>query len=99
MTLKINFPPETENRLKTEAARLGVDEAEYARRVIEQSLPPNSAPVDQATVDLLAEWAREDQTSDPAEIARREREFEELKAAMNRNRVESGGADARKVFP
>src|ERR1700722_15079580 len=99
MTLKITFPPETENRLKTEAARLGVDEAEYSRRVIEQSLPPNSAPVDQATVDLLAEWAREDQTSDPAEIARREREFEELKAAMNRNRVESGGADARKVFP
>jgi hypothetical protein len=99
LTLKIDFPPETERRLKSEAARLGVDEAEYAKRVIERSLPPTAVAADQATLDLLARWDREDQTADPAEIARRNREFEELKASMNRNRVESGGADARKVFP
>ena len=40
MTLSINIPPEVERRLKEEAARQGIDEAEYARRVVERSLQP-----------------------------------------------------------
>ncbi len=56
MTLTINIPQEIEQRLKTAATRLGLDEAEYATRLIEQSLPPVSQSVDQATLDLLASW-------------------------------------------
>ncbi len=99
MTLTIDIPPETEQRLKNEAARLGVNEAEYARRLIEQSLPPASLEVDRATLDLLAQWEKEDQTTDPEEISRRNRDFEELKEALNRNRIEAAGPNVRKVFP
>jgi hypothetical protein len=99
MTLRIDFAPETERRLKSEAARLGVDEAEYARSLIERSLPPAAPNKNQAMLDLLAQWDKEDQTDDPAEIERRTRDWEELKEALNRNRLESGGPNARKIFP
>ena len=44
-------------------------------------MPPN-----RATLELLAQWDREDATDDPAEIARREAELKELKKALNENR-------------
>jgi hypothetical protein len=99
MTLSINIAPDVERRLKEEAARQGIDAAEYAKRVVERSLPAVVGTRDQATLDLLAQWDREDQTDDPAEIERRNREFEELKESLNRNRLESGGPNARKIFP
>jgi hypothetical protein len=99
MTLTINIPPETVQRLRHEAARLGVDEGECAKRLIESGLPHDVPDVDQATLDLLVKWDKEDETSDPVEIARRTQEFEELKTALNQNRVETGGPHARKVFP
>ena len=72
MTLTIgNISPDTERLLKTEAARAGVDEAEYARRLIEQGLlqaAMSEPAADQATVDLLARWDIEDATTDPAEL-------------------------------
>ena len=68
-----------------------------------RSLVPVENPAgntrDRATLDLLAQWDREDQTDDIQEIARRNRDFEELKEGLNRNRTESGGPDARRVFP
>jgi hypothetical protein len=98
MTLTIDLSPEVERRLRDEAARMGLDESEYARRVIERSLPLKAGAVDQATLDLFAEWERNDRTSDPTEIQRRNREYDELKEALNQNRRESGGANARKIF-
>jgi hypothetical protein len=43
---------------------------------------------------MFAQWDAEDRTDDPAEIERRERDWEELKAALNANR-----GSARKLFP
>jgi hypothetical protein len=88
-----------EQRLKQEAARQGLNESEYARRVLERNLPRATGTIDQPTLDLFAQWDREDQTDDPLEIERRNREFEELKESLNRNRLESGGPNARKIFP
>jgi hypothetical protein len=99
MTLTVQIPPETEQRLRSEAARLGVDEGECAKRLIELALPQNSVEVDRATLKLLAQWDKEDETNDPCEIALRNREFEELKTALNQNRLDAGGPDVRKVFP
>lgn len=97
MTLTLNISPQLEARLRNEAARLGVTEAEYASRLLEQSLsaaaaPP--APADQATLDLLARWDAEDATDDPAELARRQREWERFKRAMNENSL-----SGRPVYP
>lgn len=96
MTLEIEIPAETERRLKSEAARIGVDEAEYARRLVERGLPDSRpAPVaDQATLDLLAKWEAEDATDDPAEIARRHEEWEAFRRSMNANSL-----SGRPVYP
>ena len=94
MTLTINIPPETERQLKMEAARAGIDETEYARRLIEQALPQPKPVADEATLDLLAQWDAEDATEDPAEIARRQREWEEFRKSMNQNSI-----SGRPVYP
>ncbi len=81
--------------MQDEARRKGIDAAEYASKLLEQALPHP----DQATLDLLAKWKAEDCTDDPEEIARREAEFEEFKAGMNRNQIESDGPNARIPYP
>jgi len=94
----VPLPPEIENRLKFEASRHGLEAADYAVKLIAAALPPKPV-VDQATIDLLDRWERDNATDDPDEIARRQIEFEEFKEGMNRNRSESGGPHARKVYP
>ena len=94
MTLNINIPPEVESRLRNEAARLGMDEAEYAKQLIEKNLPLSTVGMDQATLELLDRWTKEDQTADPDEMSRRSLAFEDLKDSLNRNRLDSGGASA-----
>jgi hypothetical protein len=95
--LTITLEPETESRLQGAASRLGVNAAEYAKKLIEDGL--RKPPVDQVTIDLLDKWDREEATDDPEEIARRQKEFEEFKEAMNRNRLEMEGPLARKIYP
>ena len=90
----IPLNPELEKRLTEEASRHGVDAVEYARRLIEQHLPRSEPLPGQATLDLFARWDEEDATEDPAEISRRESQWEELKRALN----ESHSSD-RKLFP
>jgi hypothetical protein len=97
MTIVISDDLET--RLRGEASRRGVAADEYARRLIEQGLAGGKGDSIQATLEVLDNWERENATTDPAELARREREFEEFKEAMNRNRLDSEGPNARKVFP
>ena len=95
--LTISLPPETETRLKSEASRQGLEAADYAGKLIEAALP--KPVVDQVTIDLLDKWDREQATDDPEEIARRQIEVQEFMDGMNRNRLESGGPNARLVYP
>jgi hypothetical protein len=46
--------------------------------------------------ELLAQWAAEDATDDPEELARRDAEWDELKANLNANRAAIG---ERLLFP
>jgi len=43
MTITIDIPAESHERMKSEAQRLGLHEAEYARRLIEQQLASATA--------------------------------------------------------
>ncbi|HZL37623.1 MAG TPA: hypothetical protein VFC78_20060 [Tepidisphaeraceae bacterium] len=95
--LTIALPPDIESRLKGEASRRGVDAMEYAAKLIEEGLA--KPPVDQASIDILTQWERDNDTDDPEEIARRQVEFEEFKEAMNRNRLEMEGPLSRKIYP
>lgn len=91
----IPLPLEIENRLRSEATRRGVDPGEFAARLLDAAL---RGP-DHATLRVLSSWESENQTDDPAEIARRQDEFREFKEAMNRSRLEMEGSGARKPFP
>lgn len=95
--LTISLPPEVETRLKGEALSRGLDAAAYAGKLIEDALA--KPPIDQASIDLLDKWDREQAADDPEEIARRQKEFEEFKEAMNRNRLEMEGPYSRKIYP
>jgi hypothetical protein len=95
--MTITLPPEIESRLHGQATRLGIEATEYAMRLIEEGLA-KPAP-DQATLDLLERWDREQATDDPEEIARRQKEVEEFMEGMNRNRLEMEGPNARKIYP
>ena len=95
--LTFTLPPEVESRLEAEASRRGLPAAELVRKLIDDALP--APKIDQATIDLLDRWERENATDDPEEIARRQIEFEEFKEGMNRNRLEMEGPDSSPVYP
>jgi hypothetical protein len=86
--------PDEEARLRVAAAKAELDPAECARRLLTEHLP--SLKPGEATRALFAAWAEEDATDDPEEIARRNQEWEELKAGLNANRAAVG---ARPLFP
>jgi len=78
----------------------GLEPEVYVIKMLEENLPsPVRGTPDTATLALLAQWDAEDATTDPDEIARRQRDVDELKQAMNKNRLESEGPSARKIFP
>lgn len=95
--MTITLPPEIERRLNGEASRLGVDAADYAKKLIVNAL--SQSPVHELALDALSKWEALNETDDPEEIARRQQEFEEFKEGMNRNRLEAGGPGAGKVYP
>ena len=99
--MTITLPPNLESRLRDEARRLGIDAGEYARRLIEQHLEPQrpAAPVNGATIDVLDRWEAENATDDPAELALRRQEGEEFMQNLARNRRDTEGPGARKIWP
>jgi hypothetical protein len=57
--------------------------------------PTNAEPSrDQATLDLLAQWDREDRTDDPEEIRRRHEEWDEFRRLMNEDSL-----SGRPIYP
>jgi hypothetical protein len=50
----------------------------------------SDSDIDTATLELLAEWQREDATDDPQEICAAEGELAEFKKMMNQNRALAG---------
>jgi hypothetical protein len=68
--------------------QLSDEEAGTLIVIVNQRDTSHAAP---SLADLFADWKAEDGTDDPAEISRRNQEVEELKQAMNRNRLEMEG--------
>jgi hypothetical protein len=53
----------------------------------------------EATLALFSEWEWQNATTDPAELQRRTEEGEQFMVDLNRNRTESEGSQARKLWP
>ncbi|MGD0299619.1 MAG: hypothetical protein ABSE86_21140 [Bryobacteraceae bacterium] len=52
--------------------------------------PANVDTVDSVTLDLLANWRRQDATDNPRDIRAAEQEVAEFKKSMNKNRALAG---------
>lgn len=99
--MTIALPPEMEERIRGEALRQGVAAETLIVKIISEHIPAE-VPVENGSKslhDLFAEWAEEDATDDPKELERRRQDTEELKAALNRNRLEMEGPNSRRPFP
>jgi hypothetical protein len=93
--LTIPVDGQLEDRLKRAAESAGAEPVVVARQLLEEHLPrPNAA-----SLALLEEWEQQNATTDAAELKRRSDEGEEFMARLARNRTESEGPQARKLWP
>ncbi len=58
-----------------------------------------NAEVNRRSIEILDAWEAVDATDDPQEIARRQEEFEQIKAELNATRRATDGTDARVPYP
>jgi hypothetical protein len=91
VTVTFDVPPELDEQLKELARAEGMTIETYLTRLVAQAV---SAQPGRAASTLLQAWEAEDFTEDPEELARREREWEALKEALNANR-----SSERTLFP
>ena len=89
MTLTLELDTSLTARLKSEARRRGTTESAIVEELLRTRLP---APASLA--DVVEEWLVEDQTSDAAELDRREEDLAALKEGLN-----AAHSSDRKLFP
>ena len=95
MTLSIDLSADAEAKLREKAAAAGQPLQVYASRLLEQAAAvPTVRSIDEATIALLRSWNAQDATSDQAEIAARQRDWEEFAASINAHHPSN-----RKVYP
>lgn len=82
MTVNLDLEPELDSHLRAlaEAERVSVED--YLRRLIRDAVHARSGAAASA---LLQKWQREDATEDSEELARRRRDWEAFREAMNRS--------------
>lgn len=99
MTLTLELPPDVQAALNEAARRQGRTPEQAALEtlrhayVAEPTTPPasaNPASID-PTLALFAQWAAEDATDDPEELARRNREGDEFMEQLRQNRFNLEG--------
>jgi predicted transcriptional regulator len=89
MTLTLELDTSLTARLRSEARRRGTTESAIVEELLRAKLP---APASLA--DVVEEWLVEDQTSDAAELDRREKDLAALKEGLN-----AAHSSDRKLFP
>jgi hypothetical protein len=99
MTVILDISPDLETRLREKAARRGQVLSDYLLSLAEADSPPlPDASADPAPA-LFAQWAAEDATDDPEELAWRNREGDELMASLRENRMNlQGRTDFHKLL-
>jgi hypothetical protein len=86
MTLQLELTKNTEQILKENAIRHGMNPNEYATYLLEKSLQSS------AGIELLEQWLNE---SDSAVIEEQTQTFTDLQENLDQNRADA----ARKLFP
>lgn len=102
MTVILNLRPEVEVKIAQRAATEGTTVSAYLEKIAEQTVvsepsisrPQTQFEKNQAALAVLREWDEEDATDDPEEIARRQAELDEFKAALNESHTSN-----RVIYP
>jgi hypothetical protein len=95
--MTISIPESLEVRLREQAKRSGMDTETYVAGLLAKAIAPTASA--NSLAEMFDQMQKEQWTDDPAEISRRAREEAEFMEAMNRNRLEMEGPDARKIYP
>lgn len=95
--MTLTLTPKTEQRLLALAARRGQTPEAVIDAFVEQETSEEASAIKDdpmpsigqmdPTLALFAQWAEEDKTDDPEEIARRQKEGDELLASLQANRL------------
>ncbi len=95
MTLTLDLPPEVEAALAEDARRKGTTPEELALDNLRRSYitPPVAADTvrEDPTLAIFAQWAAEDPVTGPEDAAARQREGDELMAALQASRMNLEG--------
>lgn len=91
MTVTLDLEPELDSHLRALAEAQGLSVEQYLRRLIRDAVQTRSGG---AALELLQSWEREDETDDAEELARRRRDWEAFREAMNRSH-----SSHRTLFP
>ena len=93
MTVALNLKPEVEveGKASPKADAVDLDLQEQIDRMIAEAVRNQPPPLsreeqikkNRVALAVLRQWREEDKTEDPEEIARRQAEWDEFKAAMN----------------
>ena len=101
--LTLEFSPTEEARIVALARQTGLAPAEYAKKLVQENLPPTQAETEAgaqerraAAIAQLQAWREEDFTDDPEELRQADADLKELLYNLNQNRIESG---ERPLFP
>ena len=87
MTLTLELTEEETVRLEALAKAQGGDMAQIAHDLLAADLLSVAAPVEDRTLNLLSQWAEEDDTDDPEELQRRDVETAEFMANVEADRL------------
>lgn len=81
MTVTVDLKPELDSQLQALAEASGLTVAEYVGRLVEQAIRRQR---NESAISLLSSWRRDDAKVDAEEEKRRESDWEDLKAALNK---------------
>ena len=90
MILTLELPPEVEGALADEARRKGTTPEQLVLEDLRRRYPVHLPPAD-AMAALFAQWDAEDPITGPEDAAARQREGDELMAALQANRFSLEG--------
>jgi len=85
VTITLHLKPDVQSRVAAQAAASGLPVDAFVERIIEEFA--TATQIADPTLALFARWDAEDATDDPAEIAARNREWEDLEASLKAHRL------------
>jgi hypothetical protein len=87
MTLTIELPPETERRLRRNAAANGISVEEYLLNLLSRLPEAPLSSEHESTLALFQEWAEEDAALTPEEAAQEDSDWKQIEMNLHADRV------------